>query len=187
MWRLRRTEKTDRFMRFESPATWAETLSALAADAAAHRAIDDAIVAAPYRALRFETPAVTRSSLGRPFEFVLVDSPGLDRPADPSAFVSHFTGEPVVTFANLGADATLVVPAPEGPDVAYPHLAAFIREAAVPQIDALWRSIAEAMLARVDDRPVWLNTAGAGVPWLHVRLDDRPKYYRHAPYRTVPS
>ncbi len=24
--------------------------------------------------------------------------------------------------------------------------------------------------------------AGLGVAWLHIRLDDRPKYYRHAPY-----
>ncbi len=34
--------------------------------------------------------------------------------------------------------------------------------------------------------PVWLSTAGAGVSWLHVRLDDRPKYYGHGPYRTAP-
>ncbi|MFL6237620.1 MAG: DUF6940 family protein [Thermoanaerobaculia bacterium] len=25
---------------------------------------------------------------------------------------------------------------------------------------------------------------GAGVSWLHVRLDDRPKYYGYGPYRT---
>ncbi|MFO1021395.1 MAG: hypothetical protein U0903_11970 [Planctomycetales bacterium] len=35
-------------------------------------------------------------------------------------------------------------------------------------------------------KPVWLSTAGAGVPWLHVHLDDQPKYYSHAPYRAVP-
>jgi len=33
--------------------------------------------------------------------------------------------------------------------------------------------------------PPWVSTAGMGVPWLHVRLDTRPKYYRHAPYRSV--
>ena len=26
-------------------------------------------------------------------------------------------------------------------------------------------------------RPVWLSTEGSGVPWLHVRMDSRPKYY----------
>jgi hypothetical protein len=38
------------------------------------------------------------------------------------------------------------------------------------------------MAARVSTTPVWLSTAGAGVAWLHVRLDDRPKYYSHRPY-----
>jgi len=27
------------------------------------------------------------------------------------------------------------------------------------------------------------STAGAGVSWLHVRLDDRPKYYGFKPYK----
>jgi hypothetical protein len=31
----------------------------------------------------------------------------------------------------------------------------------------------------------WLSTAGMGVPWLHVRLDDRPKDYGHRPYRNL--
>jgi hypothetical protein len=31
--------------------------------------------------------------------------------------------------------------------------------------------------------PVWVSTAGMGVSWLHVRLDNRPKYYGYKPYR----
>ena len=42
---------------------------------------------------------------------------------------------------------------------------------------------ADAVAARLSDRPLWLSTSGAGVAWLHVRLDDRPKYIQHAPYR----
>ena len=38
---------------------------------------------------------------------------------------------------------------------------------------------------RVNEIPVWLSTAGGGVAWLHVRLDDRPKYYSYAPYKNV--
>ena len=42
---------------------------------------------------------------------------------------------------------------------------------------------ADAMLDRIDDRPVWLSTAGMGIAWLHIRLDDRPKYYGYREYR----
>lgn len=38
------------------------------------------------------------------------------------------------------------------------------------------------MQQNLNDAPIWLNTAGAGVPWLHIRLDSRPKYYRYQPY-----
>ena len=39
---------------------------------------------------------------------------------------------------------------------------------------------------RVGVKPVWLSTAGAGVAWVHVRLDDRPKYYGYDAYRRAP-
>lgn len=32
-----------------------------------------------------------------------------------------------------------------------------------------------------------LSTAGAGVRWLHVRVDDRPKYYHYRPYPQAPG
>jgi hypothetical protein len=41
------------------------------------------------------------------------------------------------------------------------------------------------MEKRLGARPIWLNTAGAGVPWFHVRLDKRPKYYGVDPYRQI--
>ena len=43
--------------------------------------------------------------------------------------------------------------------------------------------VGAAMQRRLGAKPVWLSTAGAGVSWLHVRLDDRPKYYGYAPFR----
>ena len=35
------------------------------------------------------------------------------------------------------------------------------------------------MQQRVSASPLWLSTAGMGVSWLHLRLDSRPKNYRH--------
>jgi hypothetical protein len=142
---------------------------------------------APFPAFRWETPPITAASAGRPFEFVLLDSPELAGQPDPDAFAEHFgstvESEDVVSFPNLNNDAILVVPCPLGPVSAYGHLAAFVREAPDAQKHALWRLVGELMERRLGPTPVWLSTAGAGVPWLHVRLDQRPKYYGHAQYR----
>jgi len=142
---------------------------------------------APFSAFRWETPPITAASAGRAFEFVLLDSPRLASQPDPDAFAEHFGGQEasgdVVSFPNLNNDAILVAPCPLGPVSAYGHLAAFVRQAPDAQKHSLWRLVGELMERRLGPRPVWLSTAGAGVSWLHVRLDQRPKYYGHAPYR----
>jgi hypothetical protein len=144
----------------------------------------------PFRAYRWETPAVTTETADRVFECVLLNSPSLARTADPEPFAAHFappdSEDGIVVFDNLGGDAALVVPSPRGPEAAYGHLAAFVRQAPAAQNHALWQAVAGAMQERISERPVWLSTAGGGVAWLHVRLDDRPKYYGFRPYRGLP-
>jgi hypothetical protein len=145
---------------------------------------------APYSAFRWETPPITTATISRPFEFALLDSPELARKPDPEAFAQYFrpVGEGgVVEFANLGKDAIMVVPCPAGPLAAYGHIGAFVRQAPESQKHALWKLVGQAMERRLGAAPVWLSTAGAGVSWLHVRLDDRPKYYGYAPYRDYTS
>ncbi len=139
----------------------------------------------PYAAFRWETPPVTTATLSRPFEFVVLDSPRLARRPEPKAFVEHFNGANtgVVAFHNLGGDALMIVPFPIAKHDAYRHLAAFVRFAPEQQRQELWRTVGDVMKTRVGVKPVWLSTAGAGVSWLHVRLDDRPKYYGYTPYR----
>lgn len=148
------------------------------------------LTSAPFSAYRWETPAITRATFDRPFECVLIDSPGLARHPDVDAFAEHFASasaddraDGISAFPNLRGDALMVVPHPIAQPAVYPHLAAFMRAAPEAQIDALWRRVGQAVLERLGDHPLWLNTAGAGVAWLHVRLDSRPKYYRHQPYR----
>jgi hypothetical protein len=149
------------------------------------------LVDAPFEAFRWETPPIAAPTAIRPFEFVLLDSPELLRPADTGPFADHFrsgtAAKDVAVFANLGGDATLVVPCPRADLTVYAHLAAFARGAPVAQKHALWTLVGRTMAARIGPAPVWLSTAGAGVAWLHVRLDDSPKYYRYAPYRARPS
>ena len=145
------------------------------------------LAGAPFEAYFWETPPVTASTLGRPFEFVLSDAPALAKAApDLDAFRRHFDRDGdhdgVVVFENLGRDATLVVPRPLASTDTYVHLGAFLRGAPEAQTHARFRCVAQEVVSRVSDCPLWLSTAGMGVFWLHVRLDSRPKYYRHTPY-----
>ena len=141
-------------------------------------------------AFYWELPPLTSGTVDRDDEFVLIEAPILARfPPERAPFASYFDRAPerdVVVFPNLGGDAVMVVPCPRGPDEHYAHLAAFLRGASKQQIRSLWRRTADEMLRSIGERPVWLSTAGGGVAWLHVRLDSRPKYYSHGPYRRAP-
>ncbi|MEM7283717.1 MAG: hypothetical protein AAF438_19050 [Pseudomonadota bacterium] len=139
----------------------------------------------PFTVFRWETPGLTAGLADEGFEFVIVYAPEIDVPASQREFAEYFkTSSSVVTFPNLGNDALLVVPVPESTKDSFSHLAQFTRSASDEENVALWRQVGVTMKDRLSDKPVWLNTAGGGVPWLHVRLDDRPKYYRHAPYKS---
>ena len=170
--------------------TFAEALDGWANDATFRAAFNGWLADAPAAAFRWETPPVTAATLGRPFEFVLMPAAGFGTRPDPRPFAEAFAtaaGREAVAFANLGGDAILVAPCPTGPPRPYTDLAAFVRGAADGQRHAFWRQVAAALRGRLGPRPLWLSTAGFGVAWLHVRLDDRPKYYLHAPYRSAPT
>lgn len=61
------------------------------------------LVDSPYVAYRWETPAVTPATLGRDFEFVLLDYPRLERRWDASTFSQYFDDSDVVTFLQSQA------------------------------------------------------------------------------------
>lgn len=146
----------------------------------------------PFAGFRWETPAITESTVDRPFEFVLINTPGYaTRKADANTYSQYFTDDDIdagiVTFPNLRGDATLVVPSPRTSDTAYGHLAAFVRDAPRSQVHSIWRVLGAQVQSRIGRKPLWVSTAGGGVAWLHVRLDARPKYYGYAPYKITPQ
>jgi hypothetical protein len=169
-----------------SPVTYEQVVSAWREDSEFRSFFSNFLAEAPFRSFRWETPPVTTETISQPFEFVLLDSPGIGSRPDVEAFGEHFRKpgkESVVAFPNLGRDAIMVVPKPIGPLEAYGHLGAFVRKAPESQQEALWQLVGESMQQRISSNPVWLSTAGAGVSWLHVRLDDRPKYYGYSLYK----
>jgi hypothetical protein len=171
----------------EAPLSFGEVIGLLESDSEFRSFFTSAIQQAGYDSYFWEVPAVTSATLEQPFEFVVVEGASLEflRP-DPKPFAEHFAARPgasVIDFPNLGGDALLVVPAPVATDVGcYTHLGRFLREAPSLQIDAFWKSVGACMKRRVSGSPLWLSTAGMGVSWLHLRLDSRPKYYRHKAY-----
>ena len=171
-----------------SPLTFDDVLNLLSSDSGFREFYSDLLGSSPFTAFRWETPALTLTTAIKPFEFVLLNSPEFcSRPADAEPFADYFTDDEtnfgVVNFDNLGGDSSMIVPSPRATENLYGHFASFIRNAPKRQVDALLRTIGSLATLRLAHRPIWINTAGGGVAWLHVRLDSRPKYYRYKPYR----
>jgi hypothetical protein len=171
--------------------SWAEVAMAWRRDAGFRDEYASALAAEPSAAFAWETIPVTAATRDRAFEHAVIDSPALTQvTADPRPFASQLRGAvaDICIFSNLGGDATLIVPTPAAAEEHYAHLAAFLRGAPRDQIHRLWTAVGEAVEEhwRESERPLWVSTAGLGVHWLHVRLDSRPKYYRHAAYRAAP-
>ena len=158
------------------------------------------LAASPFESFFWECPAISSATLSAPFECVTIRANTFAR-ANPADFAEHFTGGAgAATFLSLGGDATLIAPtglvdaglvgaglvgAPGEARASYGHIAAFCRGASESQHLAVWQAVGTALAAHTsapEDRPVWLNTEGSGVPWLHIRMDSRPKYYHHYPY-----
>jgi hypothetical protein len=171
-----------------SPVSYSEVLSLWQESSDFRTTFIQTLANSGFAAFRWETPPITKATANRPFEFVMLNCPELKGSPDVEAFAEHFRGVPqggVVEFSNLGKDAILVVPCPSEPLWAYIHIGTFTRSAPEAQKHALWQLVGGSMQRRLSNIPVWLSTAGAGVAWLHVRLDDRPKYYAYEPYKEL--
>lgn len=170
----------------DKPISYGEALQLLAESQAFRHFLSRIIVESPFKALRWETPAISVTTLVKPFEFVLVDSPFLVTSPDENVFSPYFTeeAEEVTCKAvlNLGRTATLIVPRKLDDAQKYAHLKSFLAEAPETQLHALWILVAKTAQAQLNDKPLWISTAGGGVSWLHVRLERKPKYYTFRQY-----
>ena len=151
----------------------------------------------------FECPPVNKNNVEtKSFEFVLRKTYRLDdKQANPRPFMDYFTDRTdtlAVSFPNLGNDAMLVIPnrmpdaRPED-DAQYAHLAKFMRSDLNDEIDALWKETARLVLKKIENngtgnrrtRNLWISTSGNAVPWLHIRLSKKPKYYTFLEYKKI--
>ncbi len=142
----------------------------------------------PYEAIFWESPAINVHTMGTKYEFVAVESKQLASvEPDSTAFIEHFntatTDKNIIAFKNLSGDAKLIVPCPICSVDSYTHLVKFLRHAPDYQCHEFFQKVAKEVGNRLDDSPLWLNTSGLGMSWLHARLDSYPKYYTYSPYK----
>lgn len=148
----------------------------------------------------WECIPVSKNTLNKPFEFVKTKSTTLNTMTqDWSRFQEHIdrSDSPEATsFSNLGGDSTLVIPIPkrghrwscthyDNEIRDYKNLRMFLKEADLEQWNSFWQEVGKKMSESLEesDAPKWLSTHGLGVPYLHVRIDNRPKYYSFDKYR----
>ena len=184
-----------RVMRYEvfrdaDRLSFAEVVDLWQTDAGFREHFNSILADSPFAGFRWETPAVCSETVESPFEFVLVQADGFaKRKSDPVTYDGYFDdsgeGAGIVSFQNLSRTSTLIVPSPRTDSDVYGHLAAFVRGAPASQIDGLWELVGRQVSEKISAKPIWVSTAGGGVAWLHVRIDNRPKYYSHAEYRKL--
>lgn len=135
----------------------------------------------------WELPAISDGTLNRQFEFVLIDTgQPYHREPDAKAFAAQLAGadkaDGFAVFGNLGGDATLIAPVEtEGAD--FRDLLHFMQFADADRRRQFWKTLAATVTEKISADPLWISVSGAGVAWLHVRLDREPKYYLYGPYR----
>lgn len=139
----------------------------------------------------WECPAVSAHTAGQlPYEHVTIrrDERSVE-PASSRFFQDKLNRVPAsalaTCFSNLDGDAKLVVPCPHGRNDTHGNLPDFVRYASAVQQEGFWAKVGQSLnhtLRERGGRPVWLCTDGRSVPWLHVRLDSTPKYYKYHGY-----
>jgi hypothetical protein len=144
------------------------------------------LAATTYPGFFWELPPLSKALLEEPFECAVIWSDALAHMrADPSDFADQLKAASgsVTSFHNLGRDALLIVPSRVSSADCYGHFAAFVRDAPREQQHALFRLLADEAARLLEaGRRFWISTSGLGVPWVHVRLDNYPKYYQYRPY-----
>ena len=163
------------------PFSWAQIAQALDQDADFRRQWNQTWADLPFD---FEwKPVPIHPYTAQTHPFFAIAFPATFRPPNSADFQSHLAaldpGELTATFSNFSGDAQLLVPQVTGE---YGHIAAFCRTAKESAMQALWQKTGELCQQAIARRnSVWCNTHGHGVPWLHIRFDQRLKYAAFPP------
>jgi len=194
MWAIRQKYSADKntcitsIKTGQQPMSIKQVLHGWAKDEEFRRFYLSLVRALPYEAIFWETPPISLATYNDGYEFAAVNSEQLvNARANSAPFDEHLnnpaSNTSVISFDNLGGDSTLIVPCQITRRASYSHLMRFLRESEESQCHEFLQTIAQKLMSKISDKPIWLSTSGLGVYWLHARLDSHPKYYTHQPYR----
>lgn len=172
----------------EKPLSFQEVLHLWKSDTTFIQFYTSTLQSKGFSAFYWEHPPLQKKDLDNEYEVILQKSRGFDhRRINETAFKDYFQpNQQVAVFDNLGNDALLVVPTKMQESETYKHFGSFLQNAQTEQIQSLFQEIGNAVFQELEKgKQIWLNTAGLGVIWLHVRLDTRPKYYKTQRYKEV--
>ncbi len=136
----------------------------------------------------WEHPRLTKASAEETYECAITRTEDFSRfTPTPNRFRAKMNPNTrVSTFPNLGGDSLLIIPNEPGDGTAVNcrDLIAFCRTAPEEWLQEFWTRVGrEALDALAENSPrQFLSTHGFGVLWLHIRLEERGKYYRFRAY-----
>ena len=135
-----------------------------------------------YNTVFWECVPISYNELNKVFQFVILDAPSLSNiRQDNITFSEYFqaNNSMAVQFLSKGGDSWLVSPRyVSGKD--FSSLSRFINNASESYIMCFWCCVANTLKSKLlsnKSKKFWLSTSGLGVNYLHVRIDERPKYY----------
>jgi hypothetical protein len=148
----------------------------------------------------WECIPTSQKSINKKFEFVVTKSEALNNiTQDSKPFAEHLAKldaykDSFVSFPNKNKDAVLVIPASitrkwesggKTEMFDYKNISQFTKNAPLKQQSKFWQEVANRLSEKLEDGAThWLSTHGLGVPYLHVRIDNQPKYYSFEEYKT---
>lgn len=145
-----------------------------------------------YENYYIEIRPVTYNLLNTFFEFAIIKSP-IYAKASYDCFKEHGINENTngaKKFSNLSGDTTLISPCyNRNNDIStYGHIGIFLKKAMYEQIINLFKETIKAFYVLSENnqnKVYWISTHGHGVPWLHIRIDDKPKYIQYNNYKNM--
>ena len=140
----------------------------------------------------WEFPPYCSRTANNKAEFMLAKTCKFKK-TDSSSFDDHFidkSNNDVCVFYNISRDTKLITIKSEY-DMSQTymgHIGAFMNNAPIELKHKLLISIGEQMMSYTNNHcPAYLSTHGHGVPWLHIRISNKPKYYKNSNYANLIS